>query len=74
MNVSEMWDFMLVRHYKISLKLDMFLAVSNLKEFSNITSSVNPYWVIPKNIHTIQWSASWNYNGERDWNSEGTWE
>ena len=33
---------MLVRHYKISLKLDMFLTVCILKEFSNIMSSVNP--------------------------------
>ena len=32
-------------------------------------------WVIPENIHTIPWVASWNSEGEGggflDWNSEG---
>ena len=29
-------------------------------------------WVIPENIHTLQWAASWNSKGEGflDWNSE----
>ena len=41
----------------------------------NIELSGDCHWVIPENIHTIPWVASWNSEGKvgdfLDWNSEG---